>query len=335
MVIQQKIKKSNLQDLIKQAEQSIQQSHNLSALESVRIAFLGKNGYINQQIVLMRNLNSIQKAEIGNIINNVKKTIKKLLYIRKNILESILIQERLLKEKIDISLPGRKKTKGRLHPLTLTNIKIKNFFEKLNFTIVEGPEIEDDYHNFSALNIPVHHPSRTEQDTFWLDDTRLLRTQTSGIQIRVMKSQKPPIRIITYGRVYRKDYDKTHTPMFHQIEGLMIDNYSKFTDLKGILYDFLNYFFTKNIKIRFRPSYFPFTEPSAEIDITREKDHWLEILGCGMVHPSILQNMNIDSEKFSGFAFGMGVERLTMLNYNVTDLRTFFKNDIRFLQQFK
>ncbi|AKC60518.1 phenylalanine--tRNA ligase subunit alpha [Blochmannia endosymbiont of Camponotus (Colobopsis) obliquus] len=326
----------NISNLITQAKKYIEQSQDLRALELIKVAFLGKKGYIKQQIAMLCSLTYEERIKRGKCINQAKQLIQKLIYERTNILELKLINEEILKNKIDISLPGRKIDNGRLHPITLAIIKIKNFFKKLGFNTVYGLEIEDNYHNFDALNIPIHHPTRTDHDTFWLDSHRLLRTQTSSIQIRTMKSQQPPIRIIECGRVYRNDYDKQHTPMFHQIEGLMIDVNITFSNLKGILYDFLHDFFNKNIKIRFRPSYFPFTEPSAEIDIMEEKQGvWLEILGCGMVHPNVLRNVGINLERFSGFAFGIGIERLAMLNYGITDLRVFFKNDLRFLQQFK
>lgn len=212
---------------------------------------------------------------------------------------------------------------------------VKNFFNKFSFSVFTGLEIEDEYHNFDALNIPIYHPSRTNHDTFWFDKNRLLRTQTSCVQIRVMKENRPPIRIISYGRVYRNDHDQTHTPMFHQIEGLVVDTDISFGNLKEILYSFLQDFFKDNLKIRFRPSYFPFTKISAEVDIMEKKSNcWLEVLGCGMLHPNVLLNVGINPENFSGFAFGMGVERLTMLRYGITDLRSFFENDLRFLKQF-
>ena len=224
---------------------------------------------------------------------------------------------------------------GGLHPVTRTIERIETFFGELGFSVESGPEIEDDYHNFDALNIPAHHPARADHDTFWFDAKRLLRTQTSGVQIRTMKDKQPPIRIIAPGRVYRNDYDQTHTPMFHQTEGLIVDTDISFTNLKGTLHDFLNHFFEEEVQVRFRPSYFPFTEPSAEVDVMGKNGKWLEVLGCGMVHPNVLRNVGIDPDIYSGFAFGMGMERLTMLRYGVSDLRAFFENDLRFLKQFK
>ena len=244
---------------------------------------------------------------------------------------------RLETGRIDVTLPGRGQRPGGLHPLTLTRERIEAFFGEIGFDIVEGPEIEDDYHNFEALNIPAHHPARAMQDTFYFDDGRLLRTHTSPVQIRVMKERKPPLRMIAPGRVYRSDaLDDTHSPMFQQVEGLMVDEGVSMADLKGVLYDFLRNFFERDdLPIRFRPSYFPFTEPSAEVDIGSPEGGWLEVLGSGMVHPQVLENVGIDSERYTGFAFGMGIERLAMLRYGVDDLRLFFNNDLRFLEQFR
>ena len=239
------------------------------------------------------------------------------------------------KEKVDVSLPGRKVEIGGLHPVTITIERVTKFFSELGFSVESGPEIESDYYNFDALNIPKHHPARADHDTFWFNPELLLRTQTSGVQIRTMEKKQPPIRIMAPGRVYRNDYDQTHTPMFHQIELLYVDKNANFTELKGLLHDFLRAFFEEDLQVRFRPSYFPFTEPSAEVDVMGKNGKWLEVLGCGMVHPNVLRNVGIDPNEYSGFAVGMGVERLTMLRYNVTDLRAFFENDLRFLKQFK
>jgi len=245
------------------------------------------------------------------------------------------VKAKLEKERIDVSLPGSKTETGGLHPVTITINRVTKFFSELGFSVETGPEIESDYYNFDALNIPKHHPARADHDTFWFNPELLLRTQTSGVQIRTMEKMQPPIRIMAPGRVYRNDYDQTHTPMFHQIELLYVDKKANFTELKGLLHDFLRAFFEEDLQVRFRPSYFPFTEPSAEVDVMGKNGKWLEVLGCGMVHPNVLRNVGIDPNEYSGFAVGMGVERLTMLRYNVTDLRSFFENDLRFLKQFK
>jgi len=254
---------------------------------------------------------------------------------KKEALETAELNAKLANESIDVSLPGRKTELGGLHPVSITIERVVKFFSELGFTVANGPEVESDYYNFDALNIPAHHPARADHDTFWFDANRLLRTQTSGVQIRTMEKVQPPLRIVAPGRVYRNDYDQTHTPMFHQIELLYVDKKANFTELKGLIHDFLKAFFEEDLQVRFRPSFFPFTEPSAEVDVMRQNGKWLEVLGCGMVHPSVLRNVGIDPEEYSGFAVGMGVERLTMLRYNVTDLRSFFENDLRFLKQFK
>jgi phenylalanyl-tRNA synthetase alpha chain len=248
------------------------------------------------------------------------------------------LSKQLAVESIDVTLPGRGQDFGGLHPVTMTIERIQNFFAQIGFSVAQGPEIEDDYHNFEALNIPAHHPARAMHDTFYFGDGTLLRTHTSGVQVRTMEKQQPPIRIICPGRVYRCDSDQTHSPMFHQIEGLLVDDNISFADLKGILHNFLNVFFERDLQVRFRPSYFPFTEPSIEVDIgylgEDGEQKWLEVLGCGMVHPKVFEHSGIDTEKYTGFAFGMGVERLAMLRYGVKDLRMFFENDLRFLAQF-
>ena len=261
--------------------------------------------------------------------------LKCILNAKKELLEQAALNAQLSQEKIDVSLPGRKTELGGLHPVSITIERVVKFFANLGFTVEVGPEVESDYYNFDALNIPAHHPARADHDTFWFDAQRLLRTQTSGVQIRTMEKMRPPIRIMAPGRVYRNDYDQTHTPMFHQIELLYVDKHANFTELKGLLHDFLRAFFEEDLQVRFRPSYFPFTEPSAEVDVMGKNGKWLEVLGCGMVHPNVLRNVGIDPNEYSGFAVGMGVERLTMLRYNVTDLRSFFENDLRFLKQFK
>ena len=283
---------------------------------------------------------------MGEVINQAKVEVQALIEARKEALELIALEKRLLSEKIDVTLPGRNVEKGGLHPITQTLNHIQKIFAKSGFEIATGPEIEDDFHNFSALNIPEHHPARAMHDTFYFDANTVLRTHTSPVQIRTLEKQKPPVRVIAPGRVYRCDSDVTHTPMFHQVEGLIVDEEASFAQLKGLLIDFLRAYFEKeDLKVRFRPSYFPFTEPSAEADIecvicagegcrVCKKTGWLEVLGCGVVHPNVLTAVDIDPEEFSGLAFGMGVERLAMLRYGVNDLRLFFENDIRFLNQF-
>ncbi|HGJ5882673.1 phenylalanine--tRNA ligase subunit alpha [Arsenophonus sp.] len=325
----------HLIELVAQAKAAIEKAQDVAALDSVRVEFLGKKGHLTLQMSTLRDLPTEERPAAGAVINQAKQQVQNSLNIRKEQLENTLLNARLAAEKIDISLPGRQIEHGSLHPVTRTIDRIEEFFAELGFSVVSGPEIEDDYHNFDALNIPAHHPARASHDTFWFDTTRLLRTQTSGVQIRTMKGKQPPIRIIAPGRVYRNDYDQTHTPMFHQTEGLIVDKNISFTNLKGTLHDFLNHFFEEKTCVRFRPSYFPFTEPSAEVDVMDKNGKWLEVLGCGMVHPNVLRNVGIDPDLYSGFAFGMGMERLTMLRYGVTDLRAFFENDLRFLKQFR
>ena len=314
---------SHLAELVASAKAAISQASDVAALDNVRVEYLGKKGHLTLQMTTLRELPPEERPAAGAVINEAKEQVQQAL------------NARLAAETIDVSLPCRRIENGGLHPVTRTIDRIESFFGELGFTVATGPEIEDDYHNFDALNIPGHHPARADHDTFWFDTTRLLRTQTSGVQIRTMKAQQPPIRIIAPGRVYRNDYDQTHTPMFHQMEGLIVDTNISFTNLKGTLHDFLRNFFEDDLQIRFRPSYFPFTEPSAEVDVMGKNGKWLEVLGCGMVHPNVLRNVGIDPEVYSGFAFGMGMERLTMLRYGVTDLRSFFENDLRFLKQFK
>ena len=280
-------------------------------------------------------LNPKERPAAGKRINEAKKAVQDAVQARRETLESELLDGRLQAERIDVTLPGRGQVPGGLHPITRTLDRIEAFFASVGFDIEHGPEIEDDYHNFEALNIPAHHPARAMQDTFYFPDGLLLRTHTSNMQIRYMRDRRPPWRMIATGRVYRCDSDITHSPMFHQVEGLMVGEDVSMAHLKGMLYDFLrNFFEDEDLEIRFRASYFPFTEPSAEVDI-RGARGWLEVLGSGMVHPNVLENVGIDSERFTGFAFGMGVERLAMLRYGVNDLRLFFENDLRFLEQFR
>ncbi|KMW74355.1 phenylalanyl-tRNA synthetase [Photorhabdus luminescens subsp. luminescens] len=325
----------HLSELVAKARAAVEDAQDVAALDLVRVEYLGKKGHLTLQMSSLRDLPVEERPAAGAVINQAKQEVLEILNIRKEKLETDLLNFRLAAEKIDVSLPGRRMENGGLHPVNRTIERIETFFGELGFSVESGPEIEDDYHNFDALNIPAHHPARADHDTFWFDAKRLLRTQTSGVQVRTMHSQQPPIRVIAPGRVYRNDYDQTHTPMFHQVEGLIIDRDISFTNLKGTLHDFLTNFFEEDLQVRFRPSYFPFTEPSAEVDVMGKNGKWLEVLGCGMVHPNVLHNVGLDPEIYSGFAFGMGVERLTMLRYGVTDLRAFFENDLRFLKQFK
>ena len=339
---------SHLAELVASAKAAISQASDVAALDNVRVEYLGKKGHLTLQMTTLRELPPEERPAAGAVINEAKEQVQQALNARKAELESAALNARLAAETIDVSLPGRRIENGGLHPVTRTIDRIESFFGELGFTVATGPEIEDDYHNFDALNIPGHHPARADHDTFWFDTTRLLRTQTSGVQIRTMKAQQPPIRIIAPGRVYRNDYDQTHTPMFHQMEGLIVDTNISFTNLKGTLHDFLRNFFEEDLQIRFRPSYFPFTEPSVEVDVSCPICHakggvchvckdsgWLEILGAGVVHPNVLRMSGYDPEKMTGFAFGLGVERIAMLKYGIDDLRLFFENDQRFISQFK
>lgn len=323
-----------LSDIVTAAEAAVATATTAQELETVRVEFMGKKGLLTEQLKSLGQLSAEERPAAGQAINEAKQKVQALIQARTQELKQAELQQKLAAERIDVSLPGRRSQVGGFHPVTKTIQRIEAFFGDLGFAVVEGPEVEDDFHNFDALNIPANHPARADHDTFYFTPTTMLRTQTSGVQIRTMQKQQPPLRIISPGRVYRNDYDQTHTPMFHQVEGLMVDTDVSFTQLKGILEDFLVNFFEEELEVRFRPSYFPFTEPSAEVDVRRNNGEWLEVLGCGMVHPSVLQAVGIDSEKYTGFAFGMGVERLTMLRYGVNDLRAFFENDVRFLKQF-
>ena len=329
--------KNNLAKVLKEATELIQNTSNLSDLEKIRVQFLGKKSLL---IKLMKSLSSLdpsEKAAAGKDLNKAKVKINSLLANKKSSLEN---NSQSKDDDFDLSMPGKASSIGSIHPITkIMNLAIQ-ILESLKFECVEGPEIEDDYHNFTALNIPDTHPARAMHDTFYLEKSLLLRTHTSSVQVRTMDENKPPIRIIAPGKVYRKDSDITHTPMFHQIEGLYVDQNVSFANLKSIINIFLKRFFEKDdLNIRFRPSYFPFTEPSAEVDIeyidNKGNRSWLEILGCGMVHPNVLSMANIDSSIYSGYAFGLGVERLAMLKLGITDLRLFYENDLRFLKQFQ
>jgi phenylalanyl-tRNA synthetase alpha chain len=323
-----------LSDIVAAAQAAVAKATTPQQLDAVRVEYMGKKGQLTEQLKSLGKLSPEERPAAGQAINEAKQRVQELINARNNELKQAELAEKLAAERIDVSLPGRKAQVGGFHPVTKTIQRIEAFFGDLGFRTVEGPEVEDDFHNFDALNIPANHPARADHDTFYFTPTTMLRTQTSGVQIRTMEQEQPPLRIISPGRVYRNDYDQTHTPMFHQVEGLMVDTDVSFTQLKGILEDFLVNFFEEELEVRFRPSYFPFTEPSAEVDVRRKDGKWLEVLGCGMVHPSVLQAVGIDSEKYTGFAFGMGVERLTMLRYGVNDLRAFFENDVRFLKQF-
>ena len=321
-------------DIVRDAQAAIVSAQTLDELDKVRVQFLGRQGRITMESRAIGALAAELRPEAGRRLNDARQAIRDALDARKTVLSADVLRSRLSSERLDVSLPGRGQSSGGLHPVTRTLERISSLFRAIGFEVVEGPEIEDDYHNFEALNIPAHHPARAMQDTFYFPDGRLLRTHTSPVQIRVMQSRPPPLRIIAPGRVYRCDSDQTHTPMFHQVEGLMVGEDVSFAHLKGILHEFLRRFFeADDLEVRFRPSYFPFTEPSAEVDIRGERG-WLEVLGSGMVHPNVLENCGIDSERHTGFAFGMGVERFAMLRYGVDDLRSFFDNDLRFLRQF-
>ena len=335
-----------LDELVREAEASAAQANDLSALDLVRVRFLGKKGEITAKMQALGSLPPEERRESGKVINAAKQAIQQLIEARFTDLQQAALNAKLAQESIDVTLPGRGQHSGGLHPVTRTLMRIEKLFSQLGFEVAEGPEIEDDYHNFEALNIPESHPARAMHDTFYFDAHTVLRTHTSPVQIRVMETRQPPLRVIAPGRVYRCDSDLTHTPMFHQVEGLLVDEHVSFADLKGILDDFLRNFFEKDLEVRFRPSYFPFTEPSAEADIQcvmcggegcRVCSHtgWLEVLGCGMVHPKVFGHVGVDNERYTGFAFGMGVERLAMLRYGVNDLRLFFENDLRFLRQFR
>ncbi|MEM7026933.1 MAG: phenylalanine--tRNA ligase subunit alpha [Pseudomonadota bacterium] len=319
--------------LQKQALAEIESASDLQMLDQIRVNYLGKKGQLTSLLKQLGSLSADERPKAGQIINESKQIVQQAIESRKVLLEQEKIDQLIDSSSLDVTLPGRGVDKGGLHPITLTLQRIQSLFQQIGFDVVEGPEIEDDYHNFEALNIPAHHPARAMHDTFYFPDGRLLRTHTSSVQIRYMTAHEPPYRFIAPGRVYRCDSDMTHTPMFHQVEGLLVDKQVTFAELKGLIIDFLTVFFEKELEVRFRPSYFPFTEPSAEVDIMGERG-WLEVLGCGMVHPNVLQNVGVDPEEYTGLAFGLGVERLAMLYYGVDDLRLFFDNDLRFLEQF-
>lgn len=325
----------DLEQLIHEAAGRIDEAGSLEQLDAVRVDFLGKKGKLTGVLKSIGSLPAEEKPAAGQAVNKAKIAVQARVDEKRQLLENAELADKLASDALDISLPAGGQLNGGLHPITLTIERISALFAQLGFVTATGPEIEDDYHNFEALNIPPHHPARAMHDTFYFDVNRLLRTQTSSVQIRYMESVKPPLRIISPGRVYRCDSDMTHSPMFHQVEGLLVDKDVSLSDLMGHLEAFLNSFFDQDdCEIRFRPSYFPFTEPSAEVDIRINKGPWLEVLGSGVVHPEVFRSVGIDTESFTGYAFGMGVERLAMLRYGVNDLRLFFENDMRFLAQF-
>lgn len=328
------------------AVQEYAQATNLQELEQVRVKYLGKKGEVTQLLRNMGQVSPEERPKVGQMVNQLRDELEKFYEQKRQEIITIEQERQLLAERLDITLPGRKPIQGSLHPLTLVLNDIKRIFISMGYQVVEGPEIETDYYNFEALNIPKDHPARDMQDTFYITENILLRSQTSPVQIRVMENQKPPVRIIAPGKVYRADSDVTHSPMFHQVEGLLIDEGITLADLKGTLQVFAEKMFGPGTKTRFRPSYFPFTEPSAEVDVSCiickgrgcrvcSDTGWLEILGSGMVDPRVLAKVGYDSSKVSGFAFGMGIERIAMLKYGVNDIRLFFENDQRFLAQFK
>lgn len=334
---------SAIETLTAQALTDIAAADSPAAVESLRVALLGKSGSITAQLKQLGALPGDQRKAAGEAINLARNTVGDALGARKSELDAAALDVRLAAETLDVTLPGVNPSRGGLHPVSRTLERISDIFGRLGFELADGPEIEDDWHNFEALNFPPHHPARAMHDTFYMRPdgsgvARLLRTHTSGVQVRYMKDHAPPLRMIAAGKVYRSDSDQTHTPMFHQVEGLLVDEHASFADLKGTLAEFVRAFFERDFQMRFRPSYFPFTEPSAEVDIAWEQPdgsmRWLEVLGCGMVHPNVLRNIGIDPEKYTGYAFGLGVERFAMLRYGVDDLRSFFENDVRFLKQF-
>ena len=324
-----------LSALIDQAASEIDAANDLAALDAVRVSYLGKKGELTARLKSLGKLPADERASAGQEINQAKQALQALLNKQREALENTALEAKLAADAVDVTLPGRGLSIGGRHPVSRAQSRIERIFSNAGFGVRSGPEIEDDFHNFTALNIPDNHPARASHDTFYFPGGKLLRTHTSPVQIRSIVKEGVPIRIIAPGRVYRYDSDQTHTPMFHQVEGLVIDENISFANLKAVLHQFVEAFFERKTELRFRPSYFPFTEPSAEVDIRWGEGKWLEILGCGMVHPNVLESAGIDPEKYTGYAFGIGIERLAMLRYNVSDLRTFFENDLRFLRQFR
>ncbi len=320
--------------LLDQAQAAVEGVTALDELDAVRVKYLGRKGLLTVQLRELGKLSAGERPAAGQVINAAKQALTAAIQARQNVLEEQRIQATLAANSLDVSLPGRGHTFGTLHPVTRTLRRMQRIFAHAGFEVHTGPEVEDEYYNFTALNIPEDHPARAMHDTFYLDSGLLLRTHTSPVQIRAMEKHGVPIRLIAPGRVYRCDSDLTHTPMFTQVEVLAVDRDISFANLKSFIYEFLSSFFEREVELRFRPSYFPFTEPSAEVDVLSESGRWLEILGCGMVHPNVLKGVGVDPEEYTGYALGFGVERLAMLRYGVEDLRLFFENDIRFLEQF-
>lgn len=337
-----------MQDIIQlqqQAADAITQAHDISTLEAIRVDYLGKKGRLTEILKSLANLSAEEKPKVGQFVNQAKREVTALIEAKMLHLKEAQLEQKLAAERIDVTLPGRHQQSGSLHPVTQVKQVINHYFSRLGFDIVEGPEIETEFYNFEALNIPDHHPARAMHDTFYFGDGSLLRTHTSPVQIRTMEKRQPPLRLIAPGRVYRCDSDVTHTPMFHQVEGLLIDKDATLANLKGLLQDFFAHFFGRELALRFRASYFPFTEPSAEVDIECTQcsgkgcrsckfTGWLEVLGCGMVHPNVLNAVNISPDEYQGWAFGMGIDRLAMLYFGIDDLRMMFENDLAFLKQF-
>lgn len=337
---------AQLGGLIEEAEREIAAASTVDAIEQLRVRYLGKKGVLTQQLKRLGGLPEAERPAFGKQVNDAKQRLQEQLSVRRDQLEGEAIRERIAVESVDVTLPGRGTDRGGLHPVTRTLIRLEAIFRSMGFDVADGPEVEDDFHNFEALNIPPDHPARAMHDTFYLDPGYVLRTHTSPVQIRYMEQHPAPLRVIAPGRVYRCDSDVTHTPMFTQIEGLWVDETISFADLKGLLIDFIAQFFERDLAVRFRPSFFPFTEPSAEADIScvicggegcRVCGHtgWIEVLGCGMVHPEVFRHAGVDGDRYQGLAFGVGVERLAMMRYAIDDLRLFYENDLRFLRQFR
>lgn len=335
----------NFNVIKQQAFAAVDKAQDVTALDAIRVEYLGKKGRLTEVLKGLASLSAEEKPKVGQLVNQLKREIVDYIDTRMADLKLIILQKKLTAERVDVTLPGRASLSGTLHPITQVKQYIIDYFSRLGFDVVTGPEVETEYYNFEALNIPSYHPARAMHDTFYFGDGRLLRTHTSPVQIRTMENKEPPFRLIAPGRVYRCDSDMTHTPMFHQVEALVIDKEATLSGLKGLLQSFFTDFFGKQVAVRFRSSYFPFTEPSAEVDIqcvqcsgqgcrSCKFTGWLEVLGCGMVHPNVLNAVGISPKEYQGFAFGLGIDRLTMLYYGIDDLRMMFESDINFLHQF-